>query len=281
MEIGQANTCTQIPAFPDFYHYQHHAWVPSQNNITLPYQQDNTTTQMNDTLTIPTTLLSPQSPPSSSQSIDVERISSRSSRTSSRLTQPTSPVNNAKKSITRHNSTKSTVATTTTNAIADHYKRPVLLSLEEQLVLLKHFNKTSTQEKDPPKSHPWNEHPSYTESQVLAFTPAQWQNRIFKPLKILMDKKRTGTALRFLAYVPLAPPKIRIPSHIFDHASTLGIAGSTREIAYFFKRELSHIQTASSALRHSNRFSETDMRAIGNLRRKGTDGLMKGYKDPY
>jgi len=163
-------------------------------------------------------------------------------------------------------------------AIQNHYKKPIILTNEEQQILLNHYkNAPTTQPEVPPQEIIWNQYPSYTQAELNAFQPYMWNERVFRPFKVMMDKQKLAVALRFLSYVPLVPPTKQIPDYVFEHSRKMGIGSTIQEIALFFKNDINTIQTASLTLRRSIRFSAYELNKLEQQRNTAVQRIMRNY----
>jgi hypothetical protein len=163
-------------------------------------------------------------------------------------------------------------------AIQNHYKKPIILTSEEQQILMNHYkNIPTTQPEQPTQEIIWNQYPFYTQAQLNAFQPYMWNERVFRPFKVMMDKQKLAVALRFLSYVPLVPPTKRIPDYVFEHSRKMGIGSTIQEIALFFKKDINAIQTASLTLRRSIRYSEYELDKIEQQRNTAVQRIMRNY----
>jgi hypothetical protein len=177
-----------------------------------------------------------------------------------------------------HDSRKSTHTQplTTQYLMERHYKQPVLLSQEEQKVLLDHY--ITTKKAQAERKH-WNEYPNYTPSQLAEFNTYDWNKRVYAPFKILMDKRMLAVALRFLAYVPLAPEQRPIPSYVFDHTKAMGIGGTVQDIVLFFRKDLTALQTPSLNIRRSTRHSDYELDRLNRQRSDNIQHIMRFYAE--
>ncbi len=93
----------------------------------------------------------------------------------------------------------------------------------------------------PTRILPWNEKPLFSQQQLAAFTAEDWEKRVFRPFKIMTDKKRLGVALRFLPFILMVPNDITIPAYLKQATQDLGIGRNHIDVATFFFRDLPYL----------------------------------------